>query len=47
MCYIIYPADLSEAELDSPVCLSRLKVQVTKFVCVCVCVCVCVFTLDL
>ncbi|XP_041634265.1 tRNA-splicing endonuclease subunit Sen2 [Cheilinus undulatus] len=26
-CYIIYPADLSEAELDSPVCLSRLKVQ--------------------
>ncbi|XP_030277485.1 tRNA-splicing endonuclease subunit Sen2 isoform X2 [Sparus aurata] len=27
MCYIIYPADLSEAELDSPVCLSRLKVQ--------------------
>ncbi|XP_071351420.1 tRNA-splicing endonuclease subunit Sen2 [Trachinotus anak] len=27
MCYIIYPADLSEAELDSPECLSRLKVQ--------------------
>ncbi|KAM8756331.1 tRNA-splicing endonuclease subunit Sen2 [Acanthopagrus schlegelii] len=27
MCYIIYPADLSEAELDSPVCLGRLKVQ--------------------
>ncbi|XP_051249764.1 tRNA-splicing endonuclease subunit Sen2 isoform X2 [Dicentrarchus labrax] len=27
LCYIIYPADLSEAELDSPVCLSRLKVQ--------------------
>lgn len=36
MCYIIYPADLSEAELDSPVCLSRLKVQVKKCVCVCV-----------
>ncbi|XP_041804950.1 tRNA-splicing endonuclease subunit Sen2 isoform X2 [Chelmon rostratus] len=29
LCYIIYPADLSEADLDSPVCLSRLKVQVT------------------
>lgn len=27
LCYIIFPADLSEAELDSPVCLSRLKVQ--------------------
>uniref|UniRef100_A0A3Q3KJY5 tRNA-splicing endonuclease subunit SEN2 n=1 Tax=Monopterus albus TaxID=43700 RepID=A0A3Q3KJY5_MONAL len=27
LCYIIYPADLSEADLDSPVCLSRLKVQ--------------------
>ncbi|XP_038551347.1 tRNA-splicing endonuclease subunit Sen2 [Micropterus salmoides] len=27
LCYIIYPADLSDAELDSPVCLSRLKVQ--------------------
>ncbi|XP_035768433.1 tRNA-splicing endonuclease subunit Sen2 isoform X2 [Neolamprologus brichardi] len=27
LCYIIYPADLSEAELDSPVCLRRLKVQ--------------------
>ncbi|XP_068171854.1 tRNA-splicing endonuclease subunit Sen2 [Antennarius striatus] len=27
MCYIIYPADLSQAELDSPVCLSKLKVQ--------------------
>ncbi|XP_040889987.1 tRNA-splicing endonuclease subunit Sen2 [Toxotes jaculatrix] len=27
LCYIIYPADLSEAELDSPECLSRLKVQ--------------------
>ncbi|XP_070703482.1 tRNA-splicing endonuclease subunit Sen2 [Pempheris klunzingeri] len=26
-CYVIYPADLSEAELDSPVCLSRLEVQ--------------------
>ncbi|KAK1901934.1 tRNA-splicing endonuclease subunit Sen2 [Dissostichus eleginoides] len=25
--YIIYPAGLSEAELDSPVCLSRLSVQ--------------------
>ncbi|CAI5686453.1 unnamed protein product [Oreochromis niloticus] len=30
LCYVIYPADLSEAELDSPVCLSRLKVQVRK-----------------
>nr|XP_015813828.2 tRNA-splicing endonuclease subunit Sen2 isoform X2 [Nothobranchius furzeri] len=27
LCYVIYPADLLEAELDSPVCLSRLKVQ--------------------
>ncbi|XP_031707566.1 tRNA-splicing endonuclease subunit Sen2 [Anarrhichthys ocellatus] len=27
LCYVIYPADLSDAELDSPVCLSRLKVQ--------------------
>ncbi|KAK5873185.1 hypothetical protein PBY51_013819 [Eleginops maclovinus] len=27
LCYIIYPAGLSEAELDSPVCLSRLSVQ--------------------
>ncbi|XP_054472195.1 tRNA-splicing endonuclease subunit Sen2 [Anoplopoma fimbria] len=27
LCYVIHPADLSEAELDSPVCLSRLKVQ--------------------
>ncbi|XP_037303717.2 tRNA-splicing endonuclease subunit Sen2 [Pungitius pungitius] len=27
LCYIIYPANLSEAELDSPVCLGRLKVQ--------------------
>lgn len=27
LCYIIYPADLSEHELDSPVCLSRLKIQ--------------------
>ncbi|XP_068598752.1 tRNA-splicing endonuclease subunit Sen2 [Brachionichthys hirsutus] len=27
LCYVIYPADLSEAELASPVCLSRLKVQ--------------------
>ncbi|KAM9361396.1 tRNA-splicing endonuclease subunit Sen2 [Symphorus nematophorus] len=27
LCYIVHPADLSEAELDSPDCLSRLKVQ--------------------
>ncbi|XP_075994478.1 tRNA-splicing endonuclease subunit Sen2 [Genypterus blacodes] len=27
LCYVIYPADLSDAELDSPVCLQRLKVQ--------------------
>lgn len=27
LCYIIYPSDLSEAELDSPECLRRLKVQ--------------------
>ncbi|XP_069544741.1 tRNA-splicing endonuclease subunit Sen2 [Brachyistius frenatus] len=27
LCYIIHPADQSEAELDSPVCLSRLTVQ--------------------
>ncbi|XP_029006784.1 tRNA-splicing endonuclease subunit Sen2 isoform X2 [Betta splendens] len=27
LCYIIYPADLSEPDLDSPECLSRLKVQ--------------------
>ncbi|XP_014830733.1 PREDICTED: tRNA-splicing endonuclease subunit Sen2 [Poecilia mexicana] len=27
LCYIIYPTDLSEDDLDSPVCLSRLKVQ--------------------
>ncbi|KAF7641091.1 hypothetical protein LDENG_00294740 [Lucifuga dentata] len=27
MCYVIYPADLSDAELDSPLCLQRLKVQ--------------------
>uniref|UniRef100_A0A3Q0T422 tRNA-splicing endonuclease subunit Sen2 n=1 Tax=Amphilophus citrinellus TaxID=61819 RepID=A0A3Q0T422_AMPCI len=27
LCYIIYPADLSEHELDSPACLSRLKIQ--------------------
>lgn len=32
LCYIIYPSDLSEAELDSPVCLSRLTVQVTNSV---------------
>ncbi|KAM4740334.1 tRNA-splicing endonuclease subunit Sen2 isoform 2-T2 [Anableps anableps] len=27
LCYIIYPADLSEDDLDSPECLSRLKIQ--------------------
>uniref|UniRef100_A0A3Q2D1C1 tRNA-intron lyase n=1 Tax=Cyprinodon variegatus TaxID=28743 RepID=A0A3Q2D1C1_CYPVA len=27
LCYIIYPADLSADDLDSPECLSRLKVQ--------------------
>uniref|UniRef100_A0A672ZFC7 tRNA-intron lyase n=2 Tax=Sphaeramia orbicularis TaxID=375764 RepID=A0A672ZFC7_9TELE len=27
LCYVIYPTDLSEAELDSPECLSRLTVQ--------------------
>ncbi|XP_059185454.1 tRNA-splicing endonuclease subunit Sen2 [Centropristis striata] len=27
LCYIIYPADLSDGELDSPVCLRRLQVQ--------------------
>ncbi|XP_029358326.1 tRNA-splicing endonuclease subunit Sen2 [Echeneis naucrates] len=27
MCYVIYPVDLSQSELDSPECLSRLKVQ--------------------
>ncbi|XP_071772810.1 tRNA-splicing endonuclease subunit Sen2 [Centroberyx gerrardi] len=27
LCYIIYPADLSESELDSPVCLQRLSIQ--------------------
>ncbi|XP_061730479.1 tRNA-splicing endonuclease subunit Sen2 isoform X1 [Nerophis ophidion] len=27
LCYIVYPVDLSEAELDSPACLSKLKVQ--------------------
>ncbi|KAM9813402.1 tRNA-splicing endonuclease subunit Sen2 [Neosynchiropus ocellatus] len=27
LCYVIYPADMSEADLDSPLCLSRLKVQ--------------------
>lgn len=31
LCYIIYPDDLSEDELDSPECLSRLKVQVIQF----------------
>lgn len=30
LCYIIYPADLPEPELDSPECLRRLKVQVIK-----------------
>lgn len=30
LCYIIYPADLSDDELDSPECLSRLTVQVTQ-----------------
>ncbi|KAM3843037.1 tRNA-splicing endonuclease subunit Sen2-like, partial [Diretmus argenteus] len=27
MCYVIYPADLSESELDSPLCLHRLTTQ--------------------
>ncbi|XP_077434789.1 tRNA-splicing endonuclease subunit Sen2 [Vanacampus margaritifer] len=27
LCYVIRPTDLSEAELDSPACLSKLKVQ--------------------
>lgn len=36
LCYIIHPADLSDYELDSPDCLSRLKVQVDECVCVCV-----------
>uniref|UniRef100_A0AAQ5WZS2 Secreted protein n=1 Tax=Amphiprion ocellaris TaxID=80972 RepID=A0AAQ5WZS2_AMPOC len=27
LCYVVYPTDQSEAELDSPECLSRLKVQ--------------------
>lgn len=27
LCYVIYPTDLLEAELDSPECLRRLKVQ--------------------
>nr|XP_019969231.1 PREDICTED: tRNA-splicing endonuclease subunit Sen2-like [Paralichthys olivaceus] len=27
LCYVIHPADQSEAELDSPECLRRLKVQ--------------------
>ncbi|CAN9512229.1 unnamed protein product [Ophioblennius macclurei] len=27
LCYVVYPFDLSEVELDSPKCLSRLKVQ--------------------
>uniref|UniRef100_A0A4W6FFQ3 tRNA-splicing endonuclease subunit Sen2 n=1 Tax=Lates calcarifer TaxID=8187 RepID=A0A4W6FFQ3_LATCA len=34
LCYIIFPADQSEAELDSPECVSRLKVQVTGRDCV-------------
>ncbi|XP_061689823.1 tRNA-splicing endonuclease subunit Sen2 isoform X4 [Syngnathoides biaculeatus] len=29
LCYVVLPADLSETELDSPACLSKLKVQVT------------------
>lgn len=33
LCYIIYPAGLSDTELGSPDCLSKLKVQVTKRVC--------------
>lgn len=36
LCYIIYPADLSDDELDSPECLSRLKVQVNQFISECV-----------
>ncbi|KAF6732310.1 tRNA-splicing endonuclease subunit Sen2 [Oryzias melastigma] len=28
LCYIVYPGELNEAELDSPVCLSKLKIQV-------------------
>lgn len=32
LCFIIYPADLSEDELNSPECLSRLQVQVTQFI---------------
>lgn len=31
LCYVIHPADLSDYELDSPDCLSRLKVQVDNF----------------
>uniref|UniRef100_A0A3Q1FEF6 tRNA-splicing endonuclease subunit Sen2 n=1 Tax=Acanthochromis polyacanthus TaxID=80966 RepID=A0A3Q1FEF6_9TELE len=27
LCYVIYPADQSQAELDSPECLNRLQVQ--------------------
>ncbi|KAM6927446.1 tRNA-splicing endonuclease subunit Sen2 [Xenentodon cancila] len=27
LCYIIYPSGLTDAELDSPACLSKLKVQ--------------------
>lgn len=27
LCYVIYPNDLSQGDLDSPECLSRLKVQ--------------------
>lgn len=34
LCYVIFPANLSKAELDSPDCLNRLKVQVTLCVCV-------------
>lgn len=39
LCYIIYPAGLSDTELDSPDCLSQLKVQVSERVCVSVCCC--------
>lgn len=31
LCYIVYPDDLSQEELRSPQCLSRLKVQVIQF----------------
>lgn len=38
LCYIIYPAGLSDTELGSPDCLSKLKVQVTERVYLCVAV---------